>query len=76
MNPYPSFTHSGRRRRLLILPGLRIALAGVSLAADTDADGLDDSMETNTGIFVSATNTGTNPSVGDSDLNGATATGM
>ncbi|MFP6859556.1 MAG: LamG-like jellyroll fold domain-containing protein [Roseibacillus sp.] len=34
---------------------------------DTDGDGLDDAAETNTGIFVSATDTGTDPTNTDSD---------
>jgi len=41
------------------------------LIADTDLDGLDDSAESNTGVFVSATNTGTNPTLVDTDLDGA-----
>ena len=39
-------------------------------AADTDLDGLLDHFETNTGVFVSATNTGTDPSRADSDRDG------
>ena len=37
------------------------------LRADTDADGLSDLVETDTGTFVSATDTGTDPRVTDSD---------
>ncbi len=37
---------------------------------DTDGDGLLDGVETNTGVFVSATNTGTNPRVADTDGDG------
>jgi hypothetical protein len=37
---------------------------------DTDADGLKDGVETNTGVWVSATNTGTKPLVADSDADG------
>lgn len=37
---------------------------------DTDGDRLPDSVETNTGVFVSATNTGTNPNVADTDGDG------
>ncbi|WP_035606468.1 LamG-like jellyroll fold domain-containing protein [Haloferula sp. BvORR071] len=40
------------------------------LVADTDGDGLKDGYETNTGIFVSATNTGTNPLIADMDGDG------
>ena len=39
---------------------------------DTDGDGLKDSVETNTGVFVSATNTGTNPLNPDTDTDGRT----
>ena len=38
--------------------------------ADTDGDGLSDKVETNTGIYVSATNTGTNPLNRDTDKDG------
>ncbi|MFL2480864.1 MAG: LamG-like jellyroll fold domain-containing protein [Verrucomicrobiales bacterium] len=38
--------------------------------ADTDEDGLGDAVETNTGTYVSATNTGTNPRKADSDNDG------
>jgi len=37
---------------------------------DTDGDGLKDGVETNTGVYVSATNTGTNPLVADTDGDG------
>ncbi len=39
-------------------------------AADSDLDGLLDHFETGTGIFVSATNTGTDPSKADTDRDG------
>jgi len=48
-----------------------IALPSLLLAVDSDNDGLDDSVETNTGIYVSRTNTGTNPNNPDSDGDGA-----
>ncbi|MDA0812839.1 MAG: hypothetical protein O3C21_10680, partial [Verrucomicrobia bacterium] len=38
--------------------------------SDTDRDGLLDGVETNTGIFASATNTGTNPRSRDTDKDG------
>ena len=38
--------------------------------ADTDADGLNDNVESNTGTYVSATDTGTDPLVGDTDNDG------
>ena len=37
---------------------------------DTDEDGLDDNVETNTGTFVDATNTGTKPTNPDTDDDG------
>ncbi len=37
------------------------------VVSDRDGDGLDDSVETNTGIYVSETDTGTDPSNADSD---------
>lgn len=40
-------------------------------AVDTDNDGLDDSVETNTGVYVSPTNTGTDPNNPDTDGDGA-----
>ena len=36
--------------------------------ADTDDDDLNDNVETNTGVYVSATDTGTNPKVADTDV--------
>ena len=38
--------------------------------ADTDGDGLSDAVETNTGIYLSATNTGSNPLMADTDGDG------
>jgi len=37
---------------------------------DTDGDGLNDSVETNTGVYISETNTGTDPSNADTDGDG------
>lgn len=37
------------------------------LRTDTDYDGLSDLVETNTGVYVSPANTGTNPAKGDTD---------
>ncbi|MEC8189887.1 MAG: LamG-like jellyroll fold domain-containing protein, partial [Verrucomicrobiota bacterium] len=37
---------------------------------DTDGDGLSDSVETNTGVYVSSTDTGTDPNIPDSDGDG------
>lgn len=39
---------------------------------DTDGDGLTDNVETNTGVFVSASDTGTNPLIADTDGDGLT----
>ncbi|MCU0781531.1 MAG: hypothetical protein MUF04_10585, partial [Akkermansiaceae bacterium] len=49
---------------LLVLP------SGL-LAIDSDSDGLDDAVETNTGVYVSPANTGTSPNNPDSDGDGA-----
>ena len=38
--------------------------------ADSDFDGLDDAVETNTGVYVSPSNTGTMPGAADSDGDG------
>ena len=40
-------------------------------AADTDGDGLLDGVETNTGVFVSASDTGSDPLAADTDEDGA-----
>jgi len=42
------------------------------LDADTDGDGLDDGTETNTGTYLSTTDTGTDPTAADSDGDGLT----
>jgi hypothetical protein len=42
----------------------------ITVLADTDDDGLADSVETNTGIYVSPSDTGTNPGVADTDGDG------
>jgi formylglycine-generating enzyme required for sulfatase activity len=39
-------------------------------AADSDFDGLDDAIETNTGVYVSASNAGTDPTKADTDGDG------
>jgi hypothetical protein len=46
------------------------SIGTVIVDPDTDGDGLGNSVETNTGVFVSASNTGTNPAVSDSDVDG------
>ncbi|NDA27021.1 MAG: hypothetical protein EBZ05_09390, partial [Verrucomicrobia bacterium] len=45
-------------------------LDGASFEIDRDADGLTDSLETNTGTYVSASNTGTDPLDDDTDNDG------
>ena len=48
-----------------------LRLTAVSaLAVDTDQDGLDDSVETGTGIFIDKNNTGTSPTNPDTDGDG------
>ena len=42
-------------------------LDGASFEIDQDGDGLTDSVETNTGTYVSENNTGTNPNILDTD---------
>jgi len=44
--------------------GVEISVAPL---VDTDNDRLPDSVETNTGIFIDANNTGTNPNIADTD---------
>ncbi len=44
--------------------------AGDACDGDDDGDGLDDAVETNTGTYVSPTDTGTDPLVADSDGDG------
>lgn len=45
--------------------------AAAEAQVDTDSDGLTDSVETNTGTYVSPSNTGTDPSKSDTDGDGA-----
>jgi Bacterial TSP3 repeat len=49
---------------------IEVAIDFTAPAVDTDGDGLDDSVETNTGIFVDANDTGTDPLVADTDGDG------
>ncbi len=49
-------------------PAFKLTLAGINNSAvDTDMDGLPDYAETNTGVFVSNQNTGTDPNNADTD---------
>jgi arylsulfatase A-like enzyme len=53
-----------------LLPVLLILILPCPLSAasgDADNDGLRDAVETNTGVFISSENTGTNPNLADSD---------
>ena len=54
-------------RRLLLSLLFSIPTAVSAAMGDIDNDGLRDEVETNTGSFVSATDTGTNPNIDDSD---------
>ena len=55
-----------------ILKPIVFVLATMTIAkgADSDFDGLDDAVETNTGVYVSASDTGTNPNAADTDGDG------
>ena len=55
----------------LVLATALAAVPSMAFALDSDSDGLDDSVETNTGAYVSRTDTGTNPNNPDSDGDGA-----
>ena len=52
------------------IEGATGVLDNLSISNDTDGDGLVDQVETRTGTYDSATNTGTNPSNPDSDNDG------
>ena len=62
------------------IPLENIEIGGIEIATytppiipvDTDGDGLDDSVETNTGVYVSPTDTGTNSQLQDSSGDGFT----
>jgi uncharacterized repeat protein (TIGR02543 family) len=59
-----------RLQRWNTTAALFLAIASVAFALDTDSDGLDDSVETNTGVHVSPTDTGTDPNTADTDGDG------
>ena len=46
---------------------LFLFLTAPAYAVDTDGDGLDDAVETNTGVYVSPIDTGTDPNNADTD---------
>ena len=52
------------------LDQISFGLQGVSNNGDGDGDGLNDSVETNTGIYVGASDTGTDPNNSDTDSDG------
>ena len=55
-------------RQCSVIAALMLALAPLDAAAqDTDGDGLLDSVETDTGTYIDATNTGTDPLLLDTD---------
>ena len=56
-------------RSLILAVGCYGAVTSAQ-AADSDGDGLDDSVETNTGNYVSSSNTGTDPTKADTDGDG------
>ena len=55
-----------------ILKPIAFLLASLAIAqgADSDFDGLDDAVETNTGVYVSPSDTGTDPANPDTDDDG------
>jgi hypothetical protein len=57
-------------RSSFLLSLLVVILPSVALAIDTDSDGLDDSVESNSGIYVSTADTGTDPNLADTDGDG------
>jgi uncharacterized repeat protein (TIGR02543 family) len=59
-----------KNHRWATIAAILLASTSVACAIDSDGDGLDNSVETNTGIYVSATNTGTNPQNPDTDGDG------
>ena len=50
--------------------GSAVSTGALIVDSDTDNDGLPNSYETNTGVYVSPTNTGTNPNKSDTDNDG------
>ena len=61
-----AFRHIGDPASSAYSVGFRVVRSDV----DTDSDGLTDSVETTTGVFVSESNTGTNPNNADTDTDG------
>lgn len=57
---------------LAIISALSLSQTSYAQVVDTDGDGLPNSFETNTGIFVSPEDTGTDPNKADTDGDGLT----
>jgi hypothetical protein len=58
------------RKSFVFLGSLVLGLTSHCFAVDSDGDGLDDSVETNTGVYVDENNTGTDPNNPDTDGDG------
>ena len=54
----------------LIFDSIAILISSCSIGTDTDGDRLDDCYETNTGVYVSPLDTGTDPDNPDTDIDG------
>ena len=52
---------TGKASARLIVSLLLVFLTAPAQAVDTDGDGLDDAVETNTGVYVGPADTGTDP---------------
>jgi hypothetical protein len=62
--------HRPRILAVVLLTGPLTASVS-ALALDSDSDGLDDAVETHTGVFVSASDTGSDPLGFDTDGDGS-----
>ena len=58
------------KKLLISVTSIFAAALSLAFGSDTDGDGLDDSVETNTGIYLSETDTGTDPNNSDTDGDG------
>ena len=66
----PALHNGNYRLTLLNNAGSVDTITSFTVDPDVDGDGIPGPYETNTGIFVSATDTGTKPTVADSDTDG------